>query len=56
MSSVSGSTRSDTVLRPRVYIDADALLAAVRSSTGASHIVIKLSELTLIEGVIKDSG
>lgn len=55
MSSVGGSTRSDTVLRPRVYIDTDVLLAAARSSTGASHIVIKLSELTLIEGVISET-
>lgn len=55
MSSADASTRNDTVPRPRVYIDADVLLAAAASTRGASHIVVKLSELTLIEGVISEA-
>jgi hypothetical protein len=55
MSSANASIRSATVPRPRVYIDADVLLAASVSTHGASHILIKLAELTLIEGVISEA-
>lgn len=55
MSSADASTKKDTVRRPKVYIDSDVLLAAAASPRGASHIVVKLSELTLIEGVISEA-
>ena len=35
----------------RVFYDADALIAGAASTTGASHILLRLSELTLLEGV-----
>jgi len=37
--------------RPRVFFDADVLLAGSASTTGASHILLRLSELTVIEGL-----
>lgn len=55
MKSADGSIRNDTVPRPKVYIDSDVLLAAALSTRGASHIIVKLSELTLIEGVISEA-
>ncbi len=55
MSSAGGSTCRNTVRRPRVYLDTDVLLAAAGSISGASHLIIKLSELTLIEGVISQA-
>lgn len=55
MKSVSASIRNDTALRPKVYIDADVLLAAAASTRGASHIIVKLSELTIIAGVISEA-
>lgn len=55
MSSAGGSTWRNLVRRPRVYLDTDVLLAAAGSISGASHLIIKLSELTLIEGVISQA-
>ena len=55
MSNADASTKRDTVRKPKVYIDSDVLLAAAASPEGASHIIIKLSELTLIEGVISEA-
>jgi predicted nucleic acid-binding protein len=55
MNSAGGSTEKNTVRRPKVYLDTDVLLAAAGSTTGASHLVLKLSELTLIEGVISEA-
>lgn len=52
MSSASSSTESNTGRRPKVYLDTDVLVAAAGSTRGASHLIIKLAELTLIEGVI----
>jgi len=40
------------ISRPKVFIDADVLIAGSASTRGASHIVLQLSELTVIEGVI----
>ena len=37
--------------RIRVFFDADALIAGTASSTGASHVPLRLAELGLIEGV-----
>ncbi len=37
--------------RPVVFIDADALIAGSASTAGASHILLRLSELGLIDGV-----
>ena len=54
MSSASASTGKSTVPRPKVYIDSDVLLAATASARGASHI-IRLSELTVIEGIISEA-
>lgn len=55
MSNAAASIKSDTARRPRVYIDSDVLLAAAASPHGASHIIVKLAELTLIEGVISEA-
>jgi predicted nucleic acid-binding protein len=55
MSNADASIRNDTALRPKAYLDADVLLAAAASTRGASHIVVKLSEFTLIEGVISEA-
>jgi predicted nucleic acid-binding protein len=38
--------------RPRVFIDADVLIAGAASTTGASHLVLRLSELGLIDGIV----
>lgn len=38
--------------RPRVFIDADVLIAGAASTTGASHVVLRLSELGLIDGIV----
>ena len=40
------------ICRPKVFIDADVLIAGSASTRGASHIVLQLSELTVIEGFI----
>jgi predicted nucleic acid-binding protein len=37
--------------RPRVFIDADAFIAGSASTSGASQMILRLSELGLIEGV-----
>ncbi|MEX0709606.1 MAG: PIN domain-containing protein [Chloroflexota bacterium] len=36
-------------LRPRVFIDADALFAGSASPTGASHLILQLGELRIID-------
>ena len=38
--------------RPRVFIDADVLIAGAASRTGASHLVLRLSELGLVDGLV----
>jgi predicted nucleic acid-binding protein len=35
----------------RVFFDADVMIAGAASSTGASHVLLRLSELGLIEGL-----
>lgn len=37
--------------KPKVFFDADVLVAGSASTTGASHILLRLSEITLIEGI-----
>ncbi len=37
--------------RLRVFFDADVLIAGAASSTGASHLLLRVSELGLIEGL-----
>ncbi|MGH2771778.1 MAG: PIN domain-containing protein [Actinomycetota bacterium] len=37
--------------RPRVFFDSDVLIAGSASSTGAARVLLRLSELGLIEGV-----
>lgn len=39
---------NDTI---RVFIDSDVLIAGSASTSGASHIVLQLSDLTLIKGI-----
>lgn len=48
------STRSPNVNKLRIYLDSDVVVAGAQSSTGASHLLLKLCELGLIEGVISD--
>lgn len=55
MNSADDSTERSTARRISVYVDTDVLLAASASTTGASHLVIKLSEFTLIDGVITEA-
>ena len=35
--------------KPRLFLDADVLIAGSASTSGASHIVLQLSRLTIIE-------
>ncbi len=37
--------------RLRVFFDADVLIAGAASATGVSHVLLRLSELGLVEGV-----
>jgi len=37
--------------KPRLFLDADVLVAGSASTTGASHIILQLSNLTIIEGI-----
>lgn len=46
---------TERLTKPRVYIDTDVLLAACASREGASHIIVKLAELTLLEGLISEA-
>lgn len=48
----SAKTSTSLISRPRVFIDADVLIAGSASTRGASHIVLQLSELTVIKGLI----
>lgn len=40
----------------RVFFDADALLAGSASTTGASHLLLHLSDLGLIRGLTSEQG
>ena len=40
------------ISKPRVFIDTDVLIAGSYSTTGASYIILHLSDLTIIEGLI----
>lgn len=44
-------TSPDTTRGVRIFCDADVLIAGAASTTGASHILLCLSELTLIDCV-----
>ena len=41
-------------LKPRVFFDADVLIAGSASTRGASYILLHLAELTIIEGIISE--
>ena len=43
---------TEALAKPRLFIDADVLIAGSASTTGASYIILHLSDLTIIEGVI----
>jgi predicted nucleic acid-binding protein len=43
---------TEALAKPRIFIDADVLIAGSASTVGASHILLHLSDLTIIEGVI----
>lgn len=45
-------SKKPIIPKPRVFIDADVLIAGSFSTTGASHIILHLSDLTIIEGLI----
>lgn len=40
--------------KPAVFIDADALIAGSASNSGASHLILQLSELGLIDAVCSE--
>jgi hypothetical protein len=42
--------------RPKVFLDADALFAGSVSTTGAAHLLLKLSELSLLDGVTSEQA
>jgi len=42
----------EALAKPRIFIDADVLIAGSASTAGASHILLHLSDLTIIEGII----
>ena len=42
---------SETLHPARIFCDADVLIAGAASTTGASHILLQLSELTLLDCV-----
>jgi predicted nucleic acid-binding protein len=54
MSNDDATTASGTeaLAKPRLFIDADVLIAGSASTTGASYILLHLSDLTIIEGII----
>ncbi len=41
-----------TPVKPRLFVDADVLIAASASTTGASHVLLRLSDLTVIQCII----
>lgn len=41
--------------KPRVLVDADVLIAGSASTSGASHILLRLSEFTIIECICSES-
>ena len=43
---------TEALIKPRLFIDADVLIAGSASTAGASHILLHLSDLTIIEGII----
>jgi predicted nucleic acid-binding protein len=43
---------TEALIRPRLFIDADVLIAGSASTAGASHVLLHLSDLTIIEGII----
>ena len=43
---------SETTERLRIFVDADVLFAGSASPTGASHIVLVLAELGIIEAIV----
>ncbi len=43
---------TEALIKPRLFMDADVLIAGSASTTGASHILLHLSDLTIIEGII----
>ena len=43
---------TEALIKPRLFIDADVLIAASASTAGASHVLLHLSDLTVIEGII----
>jgi predicted nucleic acid-binding protein len=45
-------SKKPLIAKPRVFIDADVLIAGSVSTEGASHIILHLSDLTIIEGFI----
>jgi predicted nucleic acid-binding protein len=52
MSSVAPTPKPSTESKPRtprVLVDADALVAGAFSTTGASHLVLRLGELSILE-------
>ena len=40
--------------KPRLFVDADVLIAASASTKGASHVLLQLSDLTIIECVVSE--
>ena len=45
------ATSADPARLPRVFVDADVVVAGAASVTGASHLVLKLGELGLLDVV-----
>lgn len=42
--------------KPKLFVDADVLIAGSASTTGASHIILQLSRLTIIECITSEQA
>lgn len=56
MSNDAATTERSTeaLTKPRLFLDADVLIAGSASAAGASHIILHLSDLTIIECIISE--
>lgn len=47
-------TNTAPLIRPKIFLDADVLIAGSASTTGASYLVLQLSALTLVDCMISE--
>lgn len=49
---VTTKRNTAALVKPKIFIDSDVLIAGSASATGASYVVLQLSALTLVECII----